>query len=390
MLEMSLTTTAKNTKIAFRGLIAFMIVYLLGAYFFMPSLKLAYRAIFPPKNPPNPIYGLLDPIQFTPKQVLNTTPPKYTLFTSTGKIPSDLPNKMTVYKYAKPSFSYEAGKRAGRDAADLGFPENALSTNLKGDEYGWMDPPTGASLRIEIDSFELELKTPVYSMAGIYTPGTINRTNAVALAKGTLQKINRFVDPLYAGGTQTVELGMVKNGRIAYTSFQGEAEVARVDFFRKIGDFPMVGPSHKEGLIKIYVGSPRESKDNPQTILKHPYVYYNVREIEAQSAATYPIIPVNTAWEEVAKGNGVISHVKPNDLSPFEDYRPVKLTEILITDIFLAYYDDDEKQDYLQPIYVFEGNYIGTGSEKGNVSVYYPAVSGEWVKGTSTEESTTN
>jgi hypothetical protein len=202
-----------------------------------------------------------------------------------------------------------------------------------------------------------------------------------SIAKTILQEIQRFGDPLYIKGTQTTELGIVRSNKISYTAFQGEAEIARIDFFRSIGDFPIVGPIYKQGLIRMIVGIP--SKD--QIIKKSPYIYYNVREIEEKSQATYPLLSIYTAWEEVVKGNGVISHIRPNDQSVFDEYKPIRITEVLVTDIFLAYYDDTKAQSYLQPIYVFEGSYTGPDDTKGTIAIYYPAISGEYVKKDTTE-----
>lgn len=378
---MSLTTTAKTTKITFLSVIVFIIVYIFGKYIFVPMIKDTYLKAFPPKNPPNPIYGLLDPMEFEPQKILNTSAPTYTLFTKNGRLPTTLPNRATVYKYAAPTFSYEAGKKASADAAKLGFLDASLSTNLKGNEYRWIDAGTSANLFIDISTKELEMKMPAYSLLGAYIPGSINKVTGPSIAKTILQEIQRFGDPLYANGTQTTELGIIRNNKINYTAFQGEAEVARIDFFRDIDNFPIVGPVYKQGLIRMIVGTP----DKDQIIKKSPYIYYNVREIKKESQATYPLLSINTAWEEVAKGNGVISHIRPNDQSVFDEYKPIRITEVLVTDIFLAYYDDTKAQPYLQPIYVFEGSYTGPDDTKGTIAIYYPAVSGEYVKKDTTE-----
>jgi len=61
---MNLTNTAKNVKLGFLGFVVFIIVYLFGAFFFVPTAKSLYKSLFPPKNPPNPAFGPLEPIQF--------------------------------------------------------------------------------------------------------------------------------------------------------------------------------------------------------------------------------------------------------------------------------------------------------------------------------------
>jgi len=372
---MSLTTTSKNFKLGFLGLIVFIIVYIAGAFFLIPTAKDLYKSLFPPKNPPNPSFGILEPIQFETQNILNSEPPKYTLFTTDGKLPSNFPDRMTVYTYKKVSFSFEAGKKAAADARILGFEESDLATNLKGSEYRWIDAETGANLEINTDTENLVLETPEASLRGAYREGSMDKEKAKNVAKEVLRSVGRFSDPLYIKGNQTIDLGSYENGKIKYTAYSRDAEIGYVNFFRSIKNYPIVGPIYKQGLIRLYVGEKQVGN-----IKRSPFISANIREINTQSNATYPLLPISVAWNEVINHRGVFSYIKPNIQSPFEKYKPIEIKEVLINDIFPAYYDDMEEQTYLQPIYVFEGNYIGPNNEKGSIAIYYPAISGEYIK----------
>lgn len=376
---MSLTTTAKNVKKGFWIFIGICILYLLSRFILVPAGRDFFKALFPPRNPPTVKFGVLRPIQFENQRTLNTTDPKYTLLTSNGKLPKDIPDRMTVYKYGRRPFSYEAGKDASTHAAALGFTEDMLTTSLKGNEYEWVEPTTGANLTINISSQELNLQTPKSSLQGQYKERSLDNSKAISLAKSTLRKISRFSDPLYIKGEQKVVFGKIEYDGIKPTSYNLEADIARVDFFRSIDEYPVVGPVFHEGVINVWVGQPN-TQGNLEKTLVNPLIKYKNREIITTSDATYPIIPVDTAWDQIAKGKGVISSVSPNTQSPFERYTPVLIREILITDIYLAYFDDGGDQTYLQPIYVFEGNYLGSGNQKGSIALYYPAISGEYVR----------
>ena len=103
-------------------------------------------------------------------------------------------------------------------------------------------------------------------------------------------------------------------------------------------------------------------------------------EIETETNATYPIIPVQEAWDMVTEGKAVITQVTPKQSNPFEPYYPVSVEKVLIDNIYLAYYETPKLQTYLQPIYVFSGKYTTRGTEGGDVTLYFPAITGEWTK----------
>ena len=115
------------------------------------------------------------------------------------------------------------------------------------------------------------------------------------------------------------------------------------------------------------------------TALFYPKIRAHTLELETNSNATYAIISVADAWAKVKEGSGVVSSVIPKSTSPFEKYQPAKVDKILINEVYLAYYDNPGLQKYVQPIYVFDGNYTSTGGE-GDITIYFPAVSGQHIK----------
>ena len=102
-------------------------------------------------------------------------------------------------------------------------------------------------------------------------------------------------------------------------------------------------------------------------------------EIDPDDSATYPISFISDVWNEVRNGNGVLSGVYLKNKNPFEPYEQVHIERILINDIYLAYLDTKENQTFLQPIYVFEGNFSARGSKGGDVVIYYPAIQPEFI-----------
>ncbi len=67
------------------------------------------------------------------------------------------------------------------------------------------------------------------------------------------------------------------------------------------------------------------------------------------------------------------------------NFNRVKNTS-LINNIYLAYYDTPNRQDHIQPIYVFEGSYNVGNKPGGDITLYFPAVDGKWIRSVSSEK----
>lgn len=356
--------------------IAFIFLFIISKTFIVPTAKNAFLVLFPPKDLPNPTYGKLMPLEFIQQEIYGSNQ-TYELNTETGKLPTKFPKNMTVYRYEALPFSYNAGKRATQVAKVFGFGEDDLTSDLKGDIYTWRDIQTGGTLKIEINTRRLTLSTNLAGKAPYYKAGSIDKKQAVDIAKDLFREIGSYSDTLYQEGNQKVYLGKIHSGLPVETKATAEAQFARVDFFRKINKVPIVNSNISEGLLSAVVSAP--NRNLAIATLRYPSANAYYWEIETQSNATYPIIPVATAWEAVKKGEGVITSVIPENLSPFDNYKPTRINEILINEIYLAYYDSIYPQKHLQPIYVFEGNFTGSGAG-GKIAIYFPAISGEYIK----------
>lgn len=361
------------------------ITTLLALYIFVliikNPVKLTWYALFPPKDLPDYAFGLLDPLAFTEMPILSTIS-EFVLNTHTGVLPTDLENKMTVYKYVQPRFSFGEGERAQADAVTLGFTDDMRVSDLNQDVFIWQDVIFGGTLVINTQTRVVELSTPLGRLGSLLPAGILTQSAALEKAKSLLEQLDRFSDKLYTletRGSQEVVFGKTQNDRVVEASSILEAQVARVDFFRKVKDYPILGPDPKQALLQVQLRAPDIGDGFPQ--LNYPRVRAYHWEIDTDTTATYPIIPVSQAWEQVLLGNGIISNVTPLGTSPFERVSPTRVDRVLVNDIYLAYFDDYISQTYLQPIYVFEGVYSNTGSNAaGNITIYYPAIGGTYIK----------
>ncbi len=374
---MNLVQTAHFVRKAVIVFAAALVFYILFLIVREPT-RLILRALFPPRNEPNIAYGVLDQLEFTPTSILDSEP-TYILNTRNGQLPQDLPSVIRVYKYIPPKFSYGSGEKAQIDASKFGFTDEMRTSKLTDETYTWADVTFGGDLEINTNNNTLALSTPLFGKGSLFPAGKLSKQDAIDSAIGLLDDLSRFYDPLYKNSEtrkEKVVFGKFGPSGVVRADSLQEAQIARVDIFRQIDTYPVLGDDPKHALLQVYVRA-SNGKETPQ--LNYPMASIYHWELDTEEIATYPTLPISLAWQQVAQGSGVIVNATPDTQSPFKSSVPVVIDKILINDIYVAYYDTKNQQKIMQPIYVFEGNYTSGTSGKGDITIYYPAISGEHV-----------
>lgn len=372
---MNLTKTSGFFKAMLKVLGVFVVLYYVLAFFIIPKTKVFVQSMLKTRNPPVPTFGMLDQLEFVEKPI-NGKAPTYILNTKSGGLPETLPYKLPVYKTKKTQFSYLAGKNASDDAAFLGFTDADLITDLKGTEYKWRSLKTGGILDIQTDTKELILNTNIPQNSSSIDTGNLTEVSAKTAAINLFTKTNRF-DDTYQNGSQEVTLGTINENSIEPVFSSRDVQVAKVELFRQLDSYKVVNPDIHKGLLHVIL------KNTTQTTpLNYPIVEAHYMAVIMPPTASYPLIDVTEAWKAVKNGKGVISSIVPKTANPFEEYIPVPVESIFIDTVYLAYYETPKRQDILQPIYVFQGFYTTQGSQGGEITIYFPAITAEWVKPT--------
>ena len=134
-----------------------------------------------------------------------------------------------------------------------------------------------------------------------------------------------------------------------------EADFVRIDLFRKkLNDLPVVPPNPKEASISFLFSG---SRNQERRILEVKFTHFPA---VGETSATYPLKTSAQAWEELKTGKAFIASLKKGK------------TQITIRKIYLAYFENNILQNYLQPIYVFEGD--------DNFAAYISAISSDWIE----------
>ncbi|HBI35801.1 TPA: hypothetical protein DDY47_02610, partial [candidate division WWE3 bacterium] len=355
------------------------VILILGVYygwmfFGGPGLRSLVKLFYVTKEPANPIYGNLDALEFTNKEVSGDQ--VYKLNTANGRLPGKFPFKMNVYKFKPKTFSYLAGDTALKDGKYMGYADTDLITDLKGTVYRWRKADTNSFLEIDINSRRLHADSDMVRNSARMQKGRLDEKYAIESALNFFKGVER-TDTIYQTGVQKVTFGYIGGTRLFQTTAQRDILFARVDLYRKMDDYMILGPDPKVGLLNIFVAVPKNERS---FIIEHPKVSAYYRELETKTQASYPIIDISTAWDAVMNGKGVITSVVPANTSIFDKQAVPVVSEILVDNIYLAYYENTKDQTYLQPIYVFGAKYKSLGSQGGDMVIYLPAVSGEYVK----------
>jgi hypothetical protein len=375
---MNLTQTAYITK---RILFAFALIFITTGVvqFLYPIGVNLYKSLVPEERPFIITYGKLPQPEFIQRKANITGTIKYELNTPTGSFPQ-FPDRITIYPINPINFSFSAQKEAQRHAFSLGFTENNLISNLKRRTLQWKEVEiTGAELTINTETNQLTLNTDLREFQSIFKRGTINRTLAETRARELIADLRRSYST--ATSFTKIYLGKIVGNNIEESDGLIDAQFAEVNFYRTIGEYNIYGPDPDKGLIQVYVGEPMaittstgRNTSNLLPFYATPKLDINRYNFEPISNSEYPLLPVNLAWQAVTEQKGVISSIIPDNSSRFEPYPTQDVQNIIINTVELAYYEDENPAEFLQPIYIFKGNYTGRNSSKGQITIYYPAL----------------
>lgn len=313
-----------------------------------------WKAMNPPPPPPPTVgFGILPSLQF-PEQDDEDKPLTYTLETANGTTPyfSDRA-KVFLVKHNAPNLLADGNAKQLASTYGYVFEPNKLPGNI----YRWTkSSPLESTLEYNIISQHLRLTTDYLAHPELLTnPDLPTAFDAVQRVKDFLRKGDLLgADMATASG----EVSYLKalGDEVGPAVSPSDADYIQVDLNRTPIDlqYRMFTPNGFEGIVTaILTGSLKD-----QNSILHLVTGYH--PIDYTFVHTYPLRSSNDAWKLLKAGEGYIA-------SPAENENAV------IREVYLGYYDTPDKQDYLQPIYVFhnpEDGFLG----------YVPALDPEYTQ----------
>jgi hypothetical protein len=349
----NLTETAYQTRKIIKIGAIIVVLLIIGRIFFN-ALKDAWTKSHPPPPlPPTVAFGKLPKVIFPkPDPPAGGTKLSYKLETVQGGLPT-LATITNVYFMPKKEPNLLALDRANEQVKKIGFTQRPEP--IDDNRYRWKtdsSPSTSLEMDINTGNFQMryEYENDQELLNSKYLP---TNEQAASEAKNFLTA-NELIAPDLANGTAEFDyLKASYPGLITVVSLS-EADFVRVNLFRAtLNDLKVLSPNPKKSLISFLFSGSRELG---KRIMEINYIYWPV---SLDNFATYPLKPISYAWNQVQSGEAYIANLGQN-----EDGK------ITIRQIYLAYYDSESPQNYMQPIYVFEGD--------KNFFAYVSAVNPEW------------
>lgn len=371
---MSLKSTQDQIKRGAALIILTFIVYYGGKFAIKGGIAI-YKYLNPPPPPgPTLAFGKLP----TPKinsLPIDNTDIQYSLDTVSGSLPK-MPTTLTVFEIDDPEPDLLSGSKARNLAVSFGFktPQEELSKT----EYRWYEAQTTRELKINIASGNFTMQTNGKKLNEYLKPGsTYTELEAVTRAKGLLSGKGLLPSTLENGIQKTVLVKIKDDGQPQQAASLSTAQLVKVDFFRnlKVDEqiYPVFG-QNKKANVSVFLANTSDQQ------IDAPLIYYTTWNPIEESAATYPAKTLDKAWQEVQTSAAPVVELRIKDRDYFAPFEQTAISRIMVRDVYLAYFEDSAIQDFMIPIYVFEGEALTKDNQKAYYTAFTWAVDEQWLR----------
>lgn len=331
------------------GAIAVIVLLILRQILIL-AIRAYKEANRPPPPPPTVLFGKLPAIPL-PSEGKNYQF-NFQLVTKEYGLPQ-MPDRYEVFFVPRRQPNFLAADRTRAFAAQLGF--TTKSGDLGGDQLLFSDPsyPT-RRIRINPLTNNFELIFDVTDPSVLQKIPANFVPQAVMEAQVFLQKYG-LLSPNFDLNRMRTQMVTFKDGRYRETSDPNQAIGVRVNFFdTDLKQTPWITAIFDQSPNFVVLSA--ESIESKK-ILQAQIVHF---PIDMNNVATYPLKTSEQAWQELINGQGYIARF------PSRQSR-----EILVRRVYLAYFQVESYQPYIQPVFVFEGDDDFVG--------YTPAITSDWI-----------
>lgn len=101
---------------------------------------------------------------------------------------------------------------------------------------------------------------------------------------------------------------------------------------------------------------------------------FNNWRVDETPCGTYLLIRPSNAIAQLANGQGTIVYLAPKGTDPLQPKSEQPLKTINLLNMELAYYEANQIQKFLQPVYVATGEVVYENGSKGDIAIYISAI----------------
>ncbi len=336
------------------------------------------KVLFPPKPPvPTMQFGLIPLPNIDSLKTEGNI--EYKLDTISGKLPSGLPNQIPVFQVIVPKQDIFVEQKAKQTAEYFGF-KNSAYAEISNIQWKWQNLVPQRSLDLNILTFNYIID-PNLSQLNIY----LKRGDAVSPEQAKTNALNIFANHSFVNFKRDGEslitettFARINQEVLEEAPSLSEAQLTKVDIYRTITfsntQFKIYGVKYDTSYINYYLAQGYTSANQ---LLKANVDYWN---FDPEKGSTYPLKNINTAWNEIINGNGTIVKLTEENEDLYKPYTQKDVKSVKIKSIELAYIIDKDLPKFIQPIYIFKGQFETQTGQLGQYVSYLPALDNNVVK----------
>ncbi|MBI2596066.1 hypothetical protein HYW46_05025 [Candidatus Daviesbacteria bacterium] len=320
---MTLTETASLTKKLIILSVILSIALIGGGIWF--QIYQRNRPKPPPvEEKPDVLWSIL-PKPNLPLTSVSSANYSYTLDTTTGSVPKDLPKIMKVYFIPQLGTTLLAADKARELAADFKFTNGPdILSNTK---YRFTDEGGGEFI-VDLSSSNFQYKHSIATDSPLLQDETLGDESRIKTDfMSYLRRKNLLREGLSEG---RVKISFNK-------STPKESSSAAISLWQEdVDGHEIITDRFTKGLIN---GVVTKFKDELQKFLELEYIFW---PIDQTNFSTYPIKNAEVAFTRLQNGQGAVV-IEP------------KKAQVSINKIGLVYFLSEDYSQYLQPVFLFEG-----------------------------------
>jgi len=323
---------------------------------------------------------------------------------------TDLPPIVYVYKLDISGQTFSTQQRASAIAQALSFrTATTISPDNGGRTYSWRDNETGRYLEVDTATLNFNYSFDLTKLPAIGSaPAT---QTAEAIAEQTLRGVGVF-DTAFSDGKKFSYPITLTNNQVKEARSVQEAHVIRVDFQKATValryDKQILSPFGQKTLPINFIEYLDTTKNNIQPANLKEYKIQRVSQTpvtgnmqvyiqnqagtntgtktsafrivsrnwqtEVFPCGTYPIIQAADAVRLIKEGTGKLVYAVERGGDRLDGHVVPQITSINVTSVYLGYLETFDRQEYLQPVYVAEGEAVFANGSEGTAAIYIPAL----------------